>query len=249
MDHRHREPGGRPSRARALPLRRSRPWPFIQLVVALAFGAGLSACVSPTPYRAASTDGTGFGYTSIKLTDQLYRIRFLGTRRTPHRWVDAFLLYRAAEVAREANAPAFQIVEGQVDASVLTGEDVFGHVDLDADFTVTTIRRAAPAQDDTVGHEELAAGMRYTAGGTPVFRMPRPQPQPKYKPPVLIYTPGAVATPLPDRTLLVELRQELKADDGRGFVTAEVLDKLGTRIKRAAPAPAPTPPDVQPSSL
>ncbi|MDQ7975582.1 MAG: hypothetical protein REJ24_23590 [Rhodocyclaceae bacterium] len=218
----------------------------VTMLALLAAAAGLAACVSPTPYRAADTDGIRFGYSSTKLSDQLYRVRFIGTGRTPVRWVDAFLLYRAAEVAKQADAPAFKIVEGNIDTSVLAGEDLFGHRALDLEVAVTVSRVSRPSVrhgDVVVGQAESADGMQRTAGAMPVFRMPPPA-LPKYQPPVYIYTPGYAPAPLPDRTLLIELRPDLRGMDDKSFVTADVLDRLGPRIRRAAPkdqAPKPTP--------
>lgn len=215
----------------------------IAMLALLAATTAIAACVSPTPYRAADTDGIRFGYSSTKLSEQLYRVRFVSTGRTPVRWVDAFLLYRAAEVARQADAPAFRIVEGNVDTSVLAGEDLYGHraLDLGAAMTVSRVSRPSDRHGDVlVG--QTADGMQRTAGAVPVFRMPPPA-LPKYQPPVYIYTPGYAPVPLPDRTILIELRPDLQGMDDKSFVTADVLDRLGPRIKRAAPkdqAPKPT---------
>jgi hypothetical protein len=204
--------------------------------------------VAPTPYRASGTDGSRFGYDSTKLTDQLYRVRFVGSGRTPARWGEAFLLYRCAELANEAKAPAFKIVEGYVDTTVLSGEDVFGSVDLDAEVLVTLAsRRTSTWGDAVVGNQELSTGMRPMAGAMPVFRMP-PPPLPKYQPPIYIYTPGYAAPVLPDRSVLVELRPDLKDMDHKTFVTADVLGKLGPRIKRTA-SDAAAPGLPAPSSL
>ena len=208
----------------------------IAMLALLAASSGLAGCVSPTPCRAAGTDGIRFGYSSTKLSEQLYRVRFVSTGRTPVRWVDAFLLYRAAEVARQAGAPAFRIVEGNVDTSVLAGEDLYGHraLDLDAAMTVSQLSRPSDRHGDVlVGQAQSADGMQRTAGAVPVFRMPPPA-LPKYQPPVYIYTPGYAPVPLPDRTILIELRPDLQGMDDRSFVTADVLDRLGPRIKRAA---------------
>ncbi|MET3517962.1 hypothetical protein ABIC63_005769 [Pseudacidovorax sp. 1753] len=221
---------------------------MFKVLAILAGSACLVACVTPTSYRAADTEGIRFGYSTAKLSEQLYRVRFLGSGRTPARWIDAFLLYRAAEVARDAGAPAFKIIEGHVDRSVLDGEDVYGHSALDLDATVA----AAPVSPQTrqqgdrvVGRAALASGMQRTAGTMPIFRMPPPA-LPKYQPPVYIYTPTYVPVPLPEGSVLVELRLDLKSLDDKTFVTADVLDKLGPRIKRSAPkdpaanVPAPT---------
>ncbi|MDN4592019.1 hypothetical protein DBA29_26400 [Xenophilus aerolatus] len=214
---------------------------MFKTVVALVAAALLAACVSPTPYRAADADGIRFGYSSTKLSDQLYRVRFLYTGRTPVRWVDAFLLYRAAEVAKEANAPAFKIVEGNVDSAVLEGEDVYGRreLDLDGAVAVSAVPRQQRPQDDVVvGQEPTSSNMHRTTGAMPVFRMPPPA-LPKYQPPVYIYTPGYAPVPLPDRTILIELRPDINSMDDKTFVTADVLDKLGPRIERAAPKDQP----------
>ncbi|XXQ55914.1 hypothetical protein ACA040_004638 [Xenophilus aerolatus] len=208
----------------------------IAMLALLAASSGLAGCVSPTPSRAAGTDGIRFGYSSTKLSDQLYRVRIVSTGRTPVRWVDAFLLYRAAEVARQADAPAFRIVEGNVDTSVLAGEDLYDPqvLDLDAALTVSRVSRPSVRHGDVlVGRAPSADGMRRTAGAMPVFRMPPPA-LPKYQPPVDIYTPGYGPVPLPDRTLIVELRPDLQGIDDKSFVTADVLGRLGPRIKRAA---------------
>lgn len=216
-------------------------------VVVVAAAALLAGCVSPTLYRAAGVDGKPFGYTSNKLSEPIYRVRFQGNGRTSWRWIDAFLLYRAAEVAQEAGAPAFKIIEGKVDATVLTGEDVFGAVDSQAELMVVAVhRRPVPEGDVVVGSALGDANMHRTAGAMPVFRMPPPA-LPKYQPPVYIYTPGYAAPALPDRSILIELRADLAEKGDNIFETTDVLRKLGTRIRRG-PATA-TPPVAKPSSL
>jgi len=220
---------------------------MIKTIATLAAAALLAGCVSPTSYRVAGADGKPFGYTSSKLSEPIYRVRFQGNGRTPWRWIDAFLLYRAAEVAQEAGAPAFKIIEGKVDATVLTGEDVFGSVDSKAELTVVTVHwRTAPEGDVVVGRAEAAANMHRTAGAMPVFRMPPPA-MPKYQPPVYIYTPGYAAPTLPDRSILIELRADLKEKGDGIFETADVLQKVGPRIKRVVPA-TPTTPSATPAA-
>ncbi|MDM0054696.1 CC0125/CC1285 family lipoprotein [Variovorax fucosicus] len=223
---------------------------MLKILAIFAVAASLAACVSPTSYRAAGTEGNSFGYTSSKLSDQLYRVRFQGNGRTPYRWIDAFLLYRGAEVAKDAGAPAFKIIEGKVDATtVLSGEDIFGWVDPDAELTVVASpKRPAPEGDVVVGSANGEANMRRTAGAMPVFRMP-PPPLPKAVAPVYIYTPGYAAPMLPDRSILIELRADLKDKGDNIFETADVLQKLGPRIKRAVPTPSATPNAAPPATL
>lgn len=209
---------------------------MIKTIATLAVAALLAGCVSPTSYRAAGADGKPFGYTSSKLSEPIYRVRFQGNGRTPWRWIDAFLLYRAAEVAQEAGAPAFKIIEGKVDATVLSGEDIFGWSDPSAELTVVAMsKHPAPQGDFMVGNGNGEANMHRTAGAMPVFRMP-PPPLPKSQSPVYIYTPGYAAPMLPDRSILIELRTDLKEEGEGVFETADVLQKLGPRIKRAVPS-------------
>jgi hypothetical protein len=223
---------------------------MLKILATFAAASLLAACVSPTSYRAAGTDGKSFGYTSSKLSDQVYRVRFQGNGRTPSRWVDAFLLYRGAEVAKDAGAPAFKIIEGKVDAAaVLSGEDIFGSIDPSAELTVVaTSKRPAPEGDVVIGSANDEANMRRTAGAMPVFRMP-PPPLPKPAAPVYIYTPGYAAPMLPDRSILIELLAEPKEAGDGIFETAHVLQKLGPRIKRAVPTTPAIPSAAQPLTL
>ncbi len=144
---------------------------MIKTITTLAAAALLAGCVSPTSYRPVGADGKPFGYTSSKLWEPIYRVRFQGNGRTPWRWIDAFLLYRAAEVAQEAGAPGFKIIEGKVDASVLVGEDVFGSTGSQAELTAVAVHRRPALQNDVVvGRAEMEADIHRTAGAMPVFR-------------------------------------------------------------------------------
>ncbi|MET3494698.1 CC0125/CC1285 family lipoprotein [Variovorax boronicumulans] len=225
---------------------------ILKILATLAAAASLAACVSPTSYRPAGAEGNIFGYTSSKLSDQVYRVRFQGSGRTPYRWIDAFLLYRSAEVAKDAGAPAFKIIEGKVDAStVLSGEDIFGGVDPDAKLTVVAMsRRPEPEGDVVLGSADGEANMRRTAGAMPVFRMPRPPlPKAPAPAPIYIYTPGYATPALPDRSILIELRADLQDKGDNIFETAEVLQKLAPRIKRAVPTTQATPSATTPTPL
>lgn len=189
----------------------------------------LTACVGPTQYRQAGAGGNGFGYENTKLADQVYRIRFSGTSRTPPRWGDAFVLYRSAQVAKEAGAPAFKIVEGTVDTTVLEGDDVFGQMDRRADVEVSLA--AQPPQHDgdgLVGARQPY--MRRTAG---VMPMPLPRTPPA---PVFIFTPSGPAPAQAQRSILIELRSDLTRLDKQTFATDDVLARLGPRIKQAPPS-------------
>lgn len=218
---------------------------FTKTIATLIAAAALAACVGPTPYRAAGAEGNNFGYANSKLSDQLYRVRFTGSTRTPLRWVDAFALYRSAQVAKEAGAPAFKIVEGTIDATVLTGDDVFGQGSRLADVEVSQMSRGPQIDGDRVASAH-APYLQRMAGTMPVFRAPPRAPMVKGQAPTFIYIPSGGAGPaLPGRSLLVELRSDLQNMDAQTFATEDVLARLGPRIKRAspstdAPLPAPT---------
>jgi len=210
---------------------------FTKTFAALIAATALSACVAPTQYREAGAGGNSFGYASSKLSDQLYRVRFTGSSRTPLRWADAFVLYRTAQIAKEADAPAFKIVEGSVDTTVLTGDDTFGQMNPLADVEVSQIaQRPQPEGDRIVGTHEPY--MRQTAGVMPVFRAPAPLPAPS-QPPLFIYMPSSGPGPAqPVRSILVELRSDLKAMDEKTFSTGDVLARLGPRIKQVSLPPS-----------
>lgn len=212
------------------------------VLATLMSAAMLTACVGPTPYRAAGAEGNNFGYASSKLSDQLYRVRFTGSTRTPVRWADAFMLYRSAQVAKEAGAPAFKIVEGTIDTTVLTGEDIFGQGRSHADVEVSQASQAIQAIQGTQPDSDRVVGlhdpyMRQTAGAMPVFRAPPPAPRVSSQPPLFIYMPSSGAGYAPQgRSILVELRSDLNNLGEQTFVTDDVLGRLGPRIKRAGQA-------------
>lgn len=206
---------------------------FMKTLAVLTTAAALTACVAPTSYRESGAGGNNFGYASSKLSDQLYRVRFTGSSRTPLRWSDAFVLYRTAQIAKEAGAPAFKIVEGAVDTTVLTGDEVFGQMNPLADVEVSqTAQRPQSDGDRVIGlHKPY---MQRTAGAMPVFRAP-PPPMVKSQAPLFIYIPSGPGPAQPVRSILVELRSDTKDTDDKTFVTDDVLARLGPRIKQAPP--------------
>lgn len=202
---------------------------FIKTFSMLLAAAALTACVAPTQYRESGAGGNGFGYASSKLSDQVYRVRFIGSSRTPPRWGDAFVLYRSAQVAKEAGAPAFRIVEGTVDTTVLTGDDVFGRMSLHADVEVSQAAQQPQIDGDRIVGGAPDPYVRRTAGAMPAARTP---------PPLFIYIPSSSPGPAQSgRSILVELRFDLTKMDKQTFATDDVLDRLGPRIKRAETPP------------
>jgi hypothetical protein len=202
-----------------------------KMVATLVAAVALTACVAPTQYREAGAGGNNFGYASSKLSDQLYRVRFTGSSRTPLRWADAFVLYRTAQIAKEAGAPAFKIVEGSVDTTVLAGDDVFGQMSPLVDVEVSQVAPYPQREGDQIvaAHDPH---MQRTAGAVPVFRAPPTMV--KSQAPLFIYIPSSGPGPAqPVRSILVELRSDLKDMDEKTFATDDVLSRLEPRIKRA----------------
>jgi len=201
---------------------------YIKTLSTVLMATSLTACVAPTQYRESGVGGNNFGYASNKLSDQFYRVRFIGSSRTPPRWGDAFVLYRSAQVAKEAGAPAFRIVEGTVDTTVLSGDDVFGRMSLHADVEVSLAVQQPQTEGDRVVNA-FDPYMRRTASAMPASRTP---------PPLFIFIPSSGPGPAQSgRSILVELRSDLTNVDKQTFATDDVLDRLGPRIKRAETPP------------
>jgi hypothetical protein len=148
------------------------------------------------------------------------------------------VLYRTAQIAKEAGAPAFKIVEGTVDTSVLTGDDIFGQVNPLTDVEVSqTAQRPRPDDDRLIGFHDPYMLQR-TAGATPAFRAPPVPTAVKSQAPLFIYIPSSGPGPAqPVRSILVELRSDLMDMNEKTFVTDDVLTRLGPRIKQASPPP------------
>ncbi|WP_300392780.1 hypothetical protein [Henriciella sp.] len=77
--------------------------------LALAAFMSVTACqtLDPTPYQARAE---GNGYSETALGEGIYRVSFEGNTSTPYQTVEDYLLYRAAELARENGAQTFTIL-------------------------------------------------------------------------------------------------------------------------------------------
>lgn len=200
----------------------------------------LSGCVAPTPYQATTAGegrSVGFGYTSIKVEDALFRVSFKGNGRTDRRAIGAYALYRTAEIAKEANAPAFHVLEGTVDRTVLEGDDKFADVDgspfdSEALSLARLVNGDGPA-DQVIGARPMSV---VRTAGFGAMRMPMPAPRPLPVPrtyaPTYIYTSYGPVT-FPETSLLVRMLQSVPDEaDTRVYVTQDVLTRLGPRIVR-----------------
>lgn len=81
----------------------------------------LSACATPTPYqprvRGAQVSG---GYSEQRIEENRYRVTFVGNSLTSRERVENYLLYRAAELTRQAGYDSFTIVTRATDPHTRT---------------------------------------------------------------------------------------------------------------------------------
>ncbi|MAN66927.1 MAG: hypothetical protein CME91_09805 [Hyphomonadaceae bacterium] len=89
----------------------------------------LGACATSTPY--APMDGR-YGYAEQRIETNRYRVAFHGNSSTSRETVEAFLLYRAAELTLENGFDYFLVVERDTDVTrtyTSTGPDrsVYGY--------------------------------------------------------------------------------------------------------------------------
>jgi hypothetical protein len=94
---------------------------FAALATSLVLAAGLSACVSPTPYqpnvRGSATSG---GYSETRIEPNRWRVDFAGNSMTSRETVEGYLLFRAAELTLQNGDDWFSIVDRQTDAKQRT---------------------------------------------------------------------------------------------------------------------------------
>jgi len=86
---------------------------------ALVFTLVLGACsttpsATPTPYKAAKSKES-YGYSSVQLSDNEYRVLFKATDRTPADIIQQYSLQRAAEIAKQNNYSWLTIIKTDVE--------------------------------------------------------------------------------------------------------------------------------------
>ncbi|QJR82307.1 hypothetical protein CA267_016900 [Alteromonas pelagimontana] len=79
--------------------------------------------VAPTPYQSAKTFN-GYGYSSVQLSDNEYRVMFKATDETPADKVQEYTLYRSAELAKERGYSWVAIVKTDVEKKGTIGKTV-----------------------------------------------------------------------------------------------------------------------------
>jgi len=83
----------------------------------------LSACATPTPYQPRVRGSeVGGGYSEQRIESNRYRVTFVGNSLTSRERVENYLLYRAAELTRQAGFDGFTIVARATDPNThITG--------------------------------------------------------------------------------------------------------------------------------
>jgi hypothetical protein len=91
------------------------------LATALVLAAGLSGCVSPTPYQPAVRGGlSSGGYSETRIEPNRWRVNFSGNTMTSRETVEGYLLFRAAELTLQNGDDWFAIVDRHTDDKTRT---------------------------------------------------------------------------------------------------------------------------------
>lgn len=87
----------------------------------LALAAGLAACATPTPYQPnIRGQGTSGGYSEVRVEPERWRVSFQGNSLTSRETVEAYLLFRAAELTLQQGYDWFAIVDRHTERNART---------------------------------------------------------------------------------------------------------------------------------
>ena len=202
------------------------------VLVAAILGTAFMGCTPmsvPTPYQ-SYVKPVG-GYSDNQIGDEVYRVVFEGNQTTPLPTAYAYSIYRAAEIARDHNAPYFEVVEGFQDRKPEDDGPNFSRVEPQGQSTEALAsggRRALPDPDSS--HTVHISEADFSAGWS-VHK-------------TVYYVPILVPGPRPEwyrSALLIRLLQEKPADKDKAyhvFETTRILSVLGPRLKRPKPEAA-----------
>ena len=102
-----------------------------RLLLAAAAALSLAACGTPTPYQPLQTGGiSNGGYSDTRVSSDRYRVSFQGNTITDRDTVERYLLYRAAELTREAGYDWFAMVDRDTEQQrreYYSSSDPFGY--------------------------------------------------------------------------------------------------------------------------
>jgi hypothetical protein len=80
--------------------------------------AALGACATATPYQPLqSGSAASGGYTNQRITENRYRVNFVGNSLTSRPTVENYLLYRAAELTTQQGFDWFAMADRQTDTN------------------------------------------------------------------------------------------------------------------------------------
>ncbi len=99
----------------------------MRTLLALAAAAMLAGCFGATPYEPAAPR---YGYRETEVAQDRYRVSFNGNTRTSRETVEAYLLFRAAELTRAKGGDYFRVVARDTEATT----EYFGAGPTDADL-------------------------------------------------------------------------------------------------------------------
>jgi hypothetical protein len=98
----------------------------VAFAIGLALAAGLAACATPTPYQPnVPGQSTSGGYSEIRLEANRYRVNFTGNTLTSRETVEAYLLFRAAELTLQEGNDWFTIMDRNTDRDTRTYVDSY----------------------------------------------------------------------------------------------------------------------------
>ena len=99
-------------------------FPLPSRLVAAAGLALLAGCAQPTAYVQAGPS-SAYGYADEQVDSSTYQVSFAGNRSTPREQVERLLLYRAAKLAEEKQAPHFVLLDKEIERETRYYDTVF----------------------------------------------------------------------------------------------------------------------------
>ena len=87
--------------------------------VSMALAAGLAACTTATPYQPnIPGQATSGGYSEIRVEPDRWRVSFQGNTLTSRETVEAYLLFRSAELTVQQGYDWFEMVDRHTSADL-----------------------------------------------------------------------------------------------------------------------------------
>lgn len=193
--------------------------PYFSWLTGFLLIASLAGCASPNYYQAASGEQRRYGYAERQVDGPLYRVTYIASPVAEFDEIYAYVMYRAAEVAKDNGASHFEVLEGGVHKDAL---ERFIHK------TSKTSNGYDPKNLETLN---LATGRiepLSNALGLPTVRTAATY----VNQPVFVYIPVQPPPPPLQLSLLIRLLNAPSLDPGRGFDVNDLLTRLTPKIVR-----------------